>query len=204
MSEFSEILDLSDFESDKPVAIDKSEKTFLEQFVKGSSVEMAADYAGITYIYAFQLLQHPDVIRFLKIQKEKVKNVPEIQKREALGTLAEMSRTRPLEFITEGGEWDIAKLKEANVPVKSMEVKKDKEGRITGHKVIFYDINEAYKLMSNVHGWNAPTEVKHSGYIGGLTPEVLERMDAIDAELVEEPEAKDPDEDAELLKRLLS
>jgi len=200
--EFSEILDPKDFAEENPTTIDKSEKTFVSEFLKGASLEAAAEAAGMDYVYALKLVRREDIARLIQSGTDaQIAATGEVQKREGLNMLSDVIRTRPLDYVDDDGEFLIHKMKENNVPVKSIELKRDKDGCVVGQKIGFHDHLQAFKMLADTQGWNAPAKVEHSGFIGGLTPDILKKVDevVVDAEVIEDEEKKE-----DIKKRLLS
>jgi len=198
MSEdFSEEIDPNDYALETPVTVTPEEKTFVEEFIKGASLEQSADAADMGYAYALKLMERPDVAALVKSAKESMGSVDEIQKREGMGFLADVARTRATDFYSDDGDLNFKDLKDARVPIESIKIRKDPAGNIISQDIKFPSAMDAVKTAAKMSGWEAPTQVEVSGYIGGLSPDILSRIDEIeiDAEIVED--------DDEELKRLL-
>ena len=191
MGEFSEIVDTSDYEEASPVVVTKEEREFVENYVRGASLEESADSAGLEYVYALKLVKRPDVASLVEDAKKELEGLDELQKREGIDFLSKVIRASPIDHVNSDGEFQIDSLKKAKAPVKGMKVKYDREGVLMSTEVQFHDPMQAMKMMGDMQDWNAPTKVE-LGFMGGITPSIIKDIDQVDieAEVVEDEEPK--------------
>jgi hypothetical protein len=202
MSDFSEEINPDDYAIENPVTVTTEEKTLVDEFIKGSTLEESAEAAGMDYHYAVQLMARPDVVELIKVTQKNMKNIGEIQKREGVEFLKDVKNVVATEFYSDEGDLNFKALKEARVPVESIKIRKDAVGNIVSHDIKFYSAMDAVKTAAKFQGWEAPKQVEVSGYIGGLTPDILNRIEEIEIE-AEVIEDDDEDEEDEILKQLL-
>jgi len=87
MGEFSEILDPDDFGDEVPVTVDKTEREFVSNFIKGMSLEESAVVAGMDYLYALELIKSPAVAELIRESRKSLEASGETQKRQGLDLL---------------------------------------------------------------------------------------------------------------------